>query len=344
MTPSQINRAVQLASDIAKPGIMPILANIVIGNGQVKATDLDSQITIAAPFDFDPYTVSASKFKGILATLDADAALSMSHKDGKLSIKSGRSKFTCPTLPSDDFPDMELGPVLGSVELDQVTFKKMLHVVQHAIPQNSAKMPSLNGALLDFTGEELTIVGCDTARMAWSSSPLLSQKMEAILPPRVIGRLIKILHDGVMTVTFHEGKAVFNIGDVEFITKLVAGKYPDWRRIIPKNPHQLQIDLEQLKGTIERAAIVLDKVRNSKVTISTTFEVACSNNGELASDDFPINWKHEAYTCGMNPDYLRDALSIMDGDEVTVHIGAGMAAWLIEGDGEVKAVVMPLKN
>lgn len=341
MTPSQIMKSISLASDLAKPSTLPILSHLVIGNNQVVASDIDSQITIKAPFDFEPYTVPAAKFKGILATL-ADVPMALTHKDGKLSIKSGRSKFTCPTLPSEDFPMMEIGDVTATIQMDQSTLKNMLHTAQHAIP-NADVRAILNGALLDFNGSELSVVGTDGFRMAWTTTPIESSPVEAVIPHRAVQRIIKLLDDGPVTLSFYEGKLSLTTDTIEFITKLVSGKYPNWRRIIPKNPNQVQIDIELLKETINRASTVLHKVRSARITIKDTFAVECSNNGELASDDFPIQWAHEEYVTGMNPDYLRDALSVMPGDEITLHIGSPTTAWLMESAG-VRAVVMPLRN
>lgn len=340
MTPSSIIKAVSLASDIAKPGIIPIMANIVIGDNQVRASDIDSQLTIQAPLDFAPYTVPAAKLKGILATL-ADVPMALTHKDGKLSIKSGRSKFTCPTLPVESFPKFETGDVLSQITMPQESLKTMLQKAQHAIPSANVRM-MLNGALLDFSGSELSVVGCDGNRMAWTSTPMESPKQEAIIPFRSVARIIKLMDDGDVTLSFYDGKVGFTTSDMEYITKLVPGKYPDWRRIIPKNPHQVQIDIELFKEAISRASIVLDKVRSARIKITDVLSIECTNNGESASDDFPVQWPYEAYAIGMNPDYLRDALSVMDGDEVTLHIGAG-AAWIMESNG-VRAVVMPLRN
>lgn len=340
MNPSTVIKAINMASDIAKPSMLPILANIVIGNNKVIASDLDSQITIKAPFDFEQYTVPAAKFRGIIATL-ADVPMALTHKDGKLSIKSGRSKFSCQTLPVSEFPMMESGVEMDELVMDQATLKNMLQRAQHAIPSANTRA-MLNGALLDFSGTELSVVGTDGFRMAWTTNSVESEKMEAIIPHKSVSRIIKLLDDGPVTLAFFDGKLSLTTESVEYITKLVPGKYPDWRRIIPKNPHQVQIDIELFKEAISRASIVLDKVRSARINISDVLSIECTNNGESASDDFPVQWAHEAYAIGMNPDYLRDALSVMDGDEVTLHIGAG-AAWIMESNG-VRAVVMPLRN
>lgn len=344
MTPSQIMRAVGLAADLARPSTMPIMSNLLIGNGKAIASDSDSQITISAPFNFDPYTVPAAKFKTILATLDPDSTLKLDHKDGKLSVKSGRSKFSVQTLPAEDYPQMEIGELISSIEIHQEVLKSMLHDVQHAIPAHDVRQ-YINGAFLSVRDGQLTVVGTDTARMAVKSIDFDNEEvLEVTIPKLAVGRLIKFLNDGLMTINFYDDKLVFAMGDIEFTTKLVTGKFPDFRRVIPKNPNTILIDRELMLETLSRATTVLDKMRSSKVTIGTSIEVACSNNGEIAVDDFPCTWTGEPIEFGMNPDFLREALHVMRGDEVSLSFGAANAPWMIEDSEGLKAVVMVLRN
>lgn len=344
MTPSEIIRAVGLAADLARPSTMPIMSNLLIGNGKVIASDSDSQITISAPFDFEPYTVPAAKFKTILATLAPDVALKLDHKDGKLSVKSGRSKFTVQTLPAEDYPQMEIGELVSSIEIHQEVLKSMLHDVQHAIPAHDVRQ-YINGAFLSVRDGQLTVVGTDTSRMAVKSIEFDNDEvLEVTIPKLAVGRLIKFLNDGPMTINFYDDKLVFAMGDIEFTTKLVTGKFPDFRRVIPKNPNTILIDRELMLETLSRATTVLDKARSSKVTIGPNIEVSCSNNGEIAVDDFPCTWTGAPIEFGMNPDFLREALHVMSGDEVSLSFGAANAPWMLEDGEGLKAVVMVLRN
>ena len=342
MTPHSITKAISLAADIARPSIMPILSNIVIGNGYVRASDSESQVTIKTPIEGD-YTVPALKFKTILATLQSDVPIKLDHKDGKLSVKCGRSKFGIQTLPTADFPMMEIGPLVANIEISQELLKGMLENVQHAIPSKNVNVV-MNGACVSIRNNELTIAATDGARMALQSIEFDGEDIDIIIPHSVVGRLIKFLNVGSTTIDIHDGKAVFHIGDIEYIAKLVVGKYPDFRRIIPKNPNTILVDRELMLETLSRATTVLDKVRSAKITIGRNIEISCSNNGEVAVDDFPCQWTGEPLNLSMNPDYLRDALHAMSGDEVSLSFGDSKSAWLLEDEDGLKAVVIGLRN
>lgn len=340
ITPKEISKSIHLASDIARPSPMAILSHIIIGNGQIVASDIENQVTIAAPFDFPAFCVPAARLKSILATLPEDAPLKLDQKDGKLLVKSGRSKFTVQTLPMDDFPMMELGGGKAKVTLDQAKLKKQLHDVQHAMGNTQAK-PMLNGVFIESKGGKLTAVGCDGARLAMREEDFDGEQFEFILPRNTVARLHKILGDGVATLTIHVDKVVFDLGGTVFATKLIEQKYPDYRRILPKPAHKILVDREIFTEAFDRSAVVLEKNRAARVTIGRMIAVQCQNNGEVASDEFEASYQGEAFEIGLNPDYMREAMSAIGGDEVEFGFSGPKAAVTLEGNG-VKTVVMQL--
>lgn len=340
MTPKEIQKSIALASDIARPSTMPALSHIVLGNGQIIASDTENQITIAAPFDFDPFCVPAAKFKNILGTLPQDAPLRLEHKEGKLLVKSGRSKFNVQTLPAEDFPMMELGDAKDSFSLDQGQLKKMLHDVQHAMGNNIAR-PMFNGVFLESKDGKLTTVATDTHRLAMRSNDFNGPEFGIILPRNTVGRLHKILNDGPMSVTVYEGKAVFELGETSFTTKLIAAKYADYRRTIPKPAHKILVDREVFTEAFNRSAVVLEKYRGARVSVGRMIAVQCQINGEVASDEFESSYVGESFDIGLNADYMREAMAAIGGDEVEFGFTDGKSAVKLEGNG-LTTVVMQM--
>lgn len=341
ITPKEISKSINLASDIARPSPMSILSHIIIGNGQIVASDIENQVTIAAPFDFPAFCVPAARFKSILATLPEDAPLKLEHKDGKLLVKSGRSKFTVQTLPSDQFPMMELGDARTQVTLDQAKLKKQLHDVQHAMGNTQAK-PMLNGVFIESKEGKLTAVAADGARLAMREEDFDGEQFEFILPRNTVGRLHKMLGDGQMELTLHEGKAVFAMDNSIFATKLIDQRYPDYRRILAKPAHKILVDREIFTEAFDRSAVVLEKNRAARVNIGRMITIQCQNNGEVASDEFESSYQGDAFEIGLNPDYMREAMSAVGGDEVEFGFTGKDAAITIDGNG-LRTVVMPVR-
>lgn len=315
ITPSQINKAITLASDIARPSPMPALSHIVLGDGQIVASDLENQISIQAPFDFAPYMVPAAKFKSILSTIPQDMPLKLEHKDGKLSVKSGRSKFGIQTLPAEGFPMMETGDFKASLELDQASLKKMLHDVQHAMADKDVRQ-YLNGVLLEVKANELTCVATNTFCLAKRSAPFVADDMQIILPRHTVLRLQKILNDGPVTLNLFSEKAEFVIGGTTLLTKLAVGKFPDYRRAMPKPESKIRVDREIFTEAFNRSAVVLEKFRAAKVTIGPMIGVTCQFNGEVASDEFESTYTGQPFTIALDVDQMRQAMAALGGDEV----------------------------
>lgn len=341
ITPKEITKAITLASDIARPGSMPALSHIVIGNGQIIASDMENQITIAAPFDFDPYMVPAAKFRSILGTLPDDVPLKLDHKDGVLMVKSGKSKFKIQTLPADQFPTMEVGVAISEFELGQSTLKTMLHDVQHAMADKHVQ-PALNGVLFEAKDNELTAVATDGFRLAKRTEKFSGADACIIIPRNTVHRLQKMLGDGKITVRLSEGKAEFVIGAMALVTKIIDARYPDYRRILPKPANKVLVDREIFVEAFNRSAVVLEKNRAAKVTVGPMLGVECQNNGEVASDEFEFNYSGPVVEIGLNPDYMRDAMAAIGGDEVEFGFTDAKSAVTLEREG-MFCVVMQLR-
>lgn len=338
ITPKEIQKSINLASDIARPSPMPALSHIVLGDGKIIASDVENQITIAAPFDFPAFCVPAAKFKNIIATLPEDSALKLEHKDGKLLVKSGRSKFNVQTLPFEGFPMMELGSASLTVTLDQGQLKKQLHDVQHAMGNSVAK-PMLNGVFMESKYGKLTAVAADGPRLAMRADDFDGPEFGFILPRNTVARLHKVLGDGPVTVSLHEGKAVFDIGSTIFATKLIDSKYPDYRRILAKPAHKILVDREVFTEAFNRSAVVLEKNRFARVTIGRMIAIQCQNNGEVASDEFESSYAGDAFDIGLNPDYMREAMSAIGGDEVEFGFTNSKSGVTLEGNGLVTVIM-----
>ncbi|TAK97509.1 MAG: DNA polymerase III subunit beta [Rhodospirillaceae bacterium] len=341
MTPSQISHAVQIACDIAKPGIIPILGHVVIANGTIMATDIESEVTIKLPFDIPSVAIPSAKLRSILASIPDDVPVAFSHKDNKLAVKSGRSKMSINTLSSEGMPVMTLEGHEGDFTINASLLKTMLKNVQHAMLNGGAR-PMLQGVLLHFSDNMLYVVACDGARLAMDKSPVTFKDYQLILPRHSVARLIKMLDDSECTVSIYEGKAKFKFGDVEYTTKLLAEKYPPYERIIPVCAHSILIDRELFIEAINRASIVLDKVRSAKLAIGKVARVTCTNAGEESFDEFDCG-ATDALEIGINPDFVREALNAAGGDEVTIGYSTSKTP-LVVSCGDFVAVIMGLRD
>ena len=202
-------------------------------------------------------------------------------------------------------------------------------------------------------GSQLSLVATDGHRLAFASATLDVDvpKQEVILPRKTVIELQRLLSDaeGAIEMQFANNQAKFSFDGMEFVTKLVEGKFPDYNRVIPKN-HQNCITLGRvaLLATLQRTAILTsDKFKGVRLNIDPgTLRVASSNaEQEEAVDELDIDYGGDSIEIGFNVTYLIDALSNMSQDMVRLELSDGNSSALltIPDNAAFKYVVMPMR-
>ena len=161
-------------------------------------------------------------------------------------------------------------------------------------------------------------------------------KQEVILPRKTVLELMRLLKDGaedLIELRFAGNQAKFSFSGMEFVTKLVEGKYPDYNRVIPKN-HKNVITLGRapLLASLQRAAILTsEKFKGVRVNIDPgTLRIASSNaEQEEAKEELEIDYDGPAIEIGFNVTYLMDALSNMGQEMVRIELHDGSSAALV---------------
>jgi DNA polymerase III subunit beta len=340
---------------------LPILANVLIRKTgdqlQLTTSDLEIQIRTNAQMDGDAgnftTTVGARKLIDILRTMPADQTVSLESSASKLVLKGGKSRFTLQTLPAEDFPLVQEAASFGPVfSVPQKTLKELLAQVSFAMAVHDIRY-YLNGILFVAEGKTLSLVATDGHRLAFSSAQLDVEvpKQEVILPRKTVLEMQRLLSDseGQIDMQFAGNQAKFSFGGMEFVTKLVEGKFPDYNRVIPKN-HKNIITLGRaaLLATLQRTAILTsEKFKGVRLNIEPGTLRVASNNAEQeeAVDELDIDYAGDAIEIGFNVTYLIDALSNMPQEMVRLELSDSnsSALFTIPDNATFKYVVMPMR-
>jgi DNA polymerase III subunit beta len=340
---------------------LPILANVLIRKTgdqlQLTTSDLEIQIRTNAQMDGDSgnftTTVGARKLIDILRTMPSDQTVSLESSASKLVLKGGKSRFTLQTLPAEDFPLVQEAASFGPVfSVPQKTLKELLAQVSFAMAVHDIRY-YLNGILFVAEGKTLSLVATDGHRLAFSSAQLDVEvpKQEVILPRKTVLEMQRLLSDseGQIEMQFAGNQAKFSFGGMEFVTKLVEGKFPDYNRVIPKN-HKNIITLGRaaLLATLQRTAILTsEKFKGVRLNIEPGTLRVASNNAEQeeAVDELDIDYAGDAIEIGFNVTYLIDALSNMPQEMVRLELSDSnsSALFTIPDNATFKYVVMPMR-
>jgi DNA polymerase III subunit beta len=340
---------------------LPILANVLIRKTgdqlQLTTSDLEIQIRTVAQMDGDAgnftTTVGARKLIDILRTMPSDQTVSLESSASKLVLKGGKSRFTLQTLPAEDFPLVQEAASFGPVfSVPQKTLKELLAQVSFAMAVHDIRY-YLNGILFVAEGKTLSLVATDGHRLAFSSAQLDVEvpKQEVILPRKTVIEMQRLLSDneGQIEMQFAGNQAKFSFGGMEFVTKLVEGKFPDYNRVIPKN-HKNIITLGRaaLLATLQRTAILTsEKFKGVRLNIEPGTLRVASNNAEQeeAVDELDIDYAGDAIEIGFNVTYLIDALGNMPQEMVRLELSDSnsSALFTIPDNATFKYVVMPMR-
>ena len=350
-----------VAGIVERRHTLPILANVLIrktaGSLQITTSDLEIQIRTTADLGGDEgnftTTVGARKLIDILRTMPADQTVSLESSQSKLILKGGKSKFTLQSLPAEDFPLVQESASFGPVfSVPQKTLKNLLEQVSFAMAVHDIRY-YLNGILFVAEGKQLSLVATDGHRLAFVSAMLDVEvpKQEVILPRKTVIELQRLLSDaeGGIEMQFANNQAKFSFDGMEFVTKLVEGKFPDYNRVIPKNHHNcITLGRQALLSSLQRTAILTsDKFKGVRLNIDPGTLRVASNNAEQeeAVDELDIDYNGDSIEIGFNVTYLIDALTNMSQDMVRLELSDSnsSALFTIPDNATFKYVVMPMR-
>ncbi len=350
-----------VAGIVERRHTLPVLANILLrkNGGQLELTtsDLEIQVRTSAELGGDPgqlsTTVGARKLIEILRALPNDQTITLTAAQGKLTLQGGKSRFTLQTLPAEDFPlvneVVEFGPAFA---LPQKTLRDLINQVHFAMAVHDIRY-YLNGILFIAEGKLLTLVATDGHRLALAQATLEAEipKQEVILPRKTVLELQRLLkdEDTPIEMRFAGNQARFVFSGMEFVTKLVEGKFPDYNRVIPKG-HKNAVTLGRapLLACLQRAAILTsEKFKGVRVNVEPgSLRIASSNaEQEEAKEELEIDYAGDAIEIGFNVTYLIDALANMSSEmiKLELHDSAASALFTLPDTPGFKYVVMPMR-
>jgi DNA polymerase-3 subunit beta len=339
---------------------LPILANVLLeqkdGKLHVTATDLEMQITAVSDLegkDGQATTVGARKLQDLLRALPDDAQINVDAAGSKMTVRAGRSRFNLQTLAASDYPRISVGQErLQTLSLPQRDFRSLLKLAEFAMAQQDIRY-YLNGMLLVVDQGTLQAVATDGHRLSWASIAIGGSytRQEVILPRKTVLELSKLLDDSdtPLTIDILANQARFRFGNVELVSKVVDGKFPDYNRVIPTgHGKKIELDRATLLSALQRAAILSnEKFRGVRLVLGDgQLRIICTNSEqEEAEEELPVDYSGDALDIGFNITYLLDVLGNVTTDKVFFAFGDANSSALVTlpEREDYKYVVMPMR-
>ena len=321
-------------------------------------------------------TVPANKFKEIIKLLPENAQVSIGVTDNKqCQIVFADSQFRLNTLPAEDFPLIGVPEAATSVVLSRETLLDLLDKTHFAMAIQDARY-YLTGMLVELKDGALTAVATDGHRLALARAANMqtsAETLSAILPRKAVLELQRLLGEMRRSSPNVDNAITLNIGRefvqvmlpfgqseeaadntrapvvVTFTARLIDGKFPDYRRVLPTNTDKVaRFDQEALANILRRVSVLSnEKLRGVVFEFGDSERVRIrTSNAEHdeASAVLPIRYQGAPMEISFNVAYLLDVLNVLQGD-IDMHMQQANGSVLIRqvNDSQHDYVIMPMR-
>jgi DNA polymerase-3 subunit beta len=363
-------RGLSVVSKAVSPrSTLPVLANVLIasdeGRLRLSATNLELGITCWIPARIEEEgstTVPSRTFNDLVSTLPSDQVLlKLDVKTQTLNVRGGTSTNDIKCIDAQEFPPLPVPDLEGAVQINVGDFREMIHQVVFAASSDEAR-PVLMGVLVQVDKDKLTMAAADgfrlSVRKAILSTPAPAP-VSAIVPAQALKELARVATDGeepiYMVLPKGRGQVVFRVKDVEVVSQLIDGTFPDYQQIIPRkyNSRTLVSTSSLLKACKQAEIFAREGSNVARFNIKTA-------NGEMQPSEVEISATSEetgknetiveatvdgsAVLIAFNVKFLREALEVIKTPNVALETSAANAPGVVRpvGDDNFLHVIMPM--
>ena len=350
---------------VDKKNSLPILSNILIEAKDNKlifsSTDMD--ISIIEKIDCNVVedgatTINSQILYDIVRKIDENSEIEIISNDGKLlTLRADGSRFSLASLPKEDFPIIDQDDSGVKIKINSKILFKLIDKTKFAISNEETRY-FLNGLYFNVNTEQskstVTLVGTDGHRLAKFSYNIqenVDQVLGVIIPKKTIYELSKLLSetDSEVSISVSSSKIVFKIGEIIFISKLIDGSFPDYKRVIPKNnTNILKINRDTLLSAVDRVSTIANdkspvikfKLLQNILNLNTV-----NDESSTASEDLKINYDGDDIEIGFNSKYIMDIVNNLEDNEISINLkdNTSPIVALENSNSDLVYVLMPMR-
>lgn len=340
---------------------LPILANVLIKVSDnslwLTGTDLEveliSNVTLSGDVEEGEITVPAKKLFDIVRGLNDGSDVTFQVDGSKAILRSGRSKFSLSTLSADDYPNLEDWEGEVEFEISRANLKHLIDSTHFSMAQQDVRY-YLNGMSLETEDGVIRTVATDGHRLAlcrinYTDNPLPSRQV--IIPRKGVLEISRLIEadDKLLKVQIGSNHIRIFSNDFIFTSKLVDGRFPDYRRVLPEDGDKIvQSPKDVLKQAFSRAAILSnEKFKGVRLNLKSGELKITANNPEQeeAEEIVDVDYQGDELEIGFNVAYLIDVFNNLGSEKVKITLADSNSSALIEDSEDDAAlyVIMPMR-
>ncbi|MEA1910046.1 MAG: DNA polymerase III subunit beta [Patescibacteria group bacterium] len=344
---------------VSSKNTLPILNNILIKteDNQVvlSATDLEVGVNYYLGGKVESegaITIPGKVLSNFINSLNEEK-INLLSNNGVLSAKTEKSEASINGMAPDDFPIIPKVEGKTLAEIDGMALKQAISQVAFSVSYDESR-PVLTGVYFKSDGKSLKLVATDSYRLAEKEvvGVSVSEKIDFIVPIKTINELHRIITSSEkIKIIASENQVMFLLSDMDIVSRIIEGEYPDYEQIIPKNfKTKAVIKTAELANIVKTASFFAkENANNIKMNFAgneITVEAVSSQLGNFKSK-IPCTLSGEDNEISFNAKYLLDALGGLNSNEMTLEMVGKLNPGVIKPSGGnlgITYIIMPLRN
>ncbi|HSX34336.1 MAG TPA: DNA polymerase III subunit beta [Candidatus Saccharimonadales bacterium] len=359
VTQENLNKALGTVARVANArGTLPVLANVLIktvnNRLSIAATNLDIAITHyigAKVADEGAITVPARLMQDFVSSLPA-GVIDLDLDEYKLNIATDQYQSVINGVSAEEFPVMPAITEGKTWTVPAPVLKKSLQQVVIAASGDEAR-PVLTGVYLHTSDGKLYMAATDSYRLAEKQLLATKEEVNLLVPVSAMQDLLRIVSDAEddVQVTSDDQQVLFRVGDVELVARLIEGKYPDYRKLIPASFATTSVlkradllNAAKVSSLFARESAGSITLNVDEATQELSIRSVASQLGENTATATAKVSGGGAIT--INSRYLLDALHALSGDEVSFSFNGKLEPSVLTDPAtdDYVHLIMPLKS
>jgi DNA polymerase III subunit beta len=341
-------------------GAVPALGGILVearAEGvRLASTDLELGIEVKLPGEASgegSVVLPARLLLDVVRTLSGDeVTLELRPSEGDVELTSGSSRFHLRTLNADDFPQLPQ-PDVEPITIAAPALVATIELVARAASRDDAR-PILTGVLVSAEEQTLTMVATDSYRLSVKRTDLgsaLPKPLEANVPARALRELSRLAADEEIEqveISMLNNQIVFRVGDALLSSRLIDGQFPNYQQLLPESfEHEVRLPRDEFLEVTTRVSQLAQRNAPLRLAFSEGELTVAAETPEVgdASESMPASFKGEPLEIGFNPEFLKDGIETIEGEELLLKLISPLRPGLLEPvEGEdFSYLVMPIR-
>ena len=334
-----------------------VLAGILLraegGRLELSATDMEISLRTALDADVDTEgaVVVPGKLLVDLARLLPGDDVSIEHRQGEgvVEVVSGAAVYRIHTYNAEDFPRLPDPAGSAMVPIDAEALLETAAKVSRAASRDESR-PVLTGILVRFEGEKLVMAATDSYRLAVKETSMegAGPELDAIVPARALLELGRVAQGASeLQLGLQENQVLFASDGVLLTTRRIEGQFPNYRQLLPESfESEVTLPRDELLEVVRRVAVMAQ--RNAPLRLrfaegELTVSAQTQDVGE-AHESLPVPFSGDALDIGFNPEFLRDGIESVDGDELRLKLISPLRPAVLQGaSDDFSYLIMPIR-